>query len=99
MITWYFPLGGGRPPTSTDLRPPPASAAAAGDSAGGGATAHEVPSAIVTASTGFKAKKDHSGDYVRWNSGPNAKIMERALSNLDGNIGKVLLIVELGFLF
>jgi hypothetical protein len=93
-------LARGRPLKSTDPRPPPpaaAATAAAGDSA---AAAYEPPSAIATASMGFKARNDHLGSYVRWNSRPNAKIMERALNNLDGNgICKVLLIVELGFLF
>ena len=97
-ITGYIPLGRGRPPKSTDPRPPPP-AAAAGDSAGASA-AHEPPSAIATVSMGFKARNDRLGGSVRWNSRPNAKITERALNNLDGNgIGKVLLIVELGFLF
>ena len=76
-----------------------AGAAGAGAGAAGGA-AHEPPTAIATVSAGFKTRNDHSGGYVRWNSRPNAKITERALNNLDGNgIGKVLLIVELGFLF
>jgi hypothetical protein len=92
-ITGHFPLGRGRPPKSTDPRPLPPTAAAA-------AAAHQPPSAIATVSMGFKARNNHLGGYVRWNSGPNAKIMESAINNLDGNgMGKVLLIVELGFLF